>query len=132
MLLVYDITNPKSFEELQEYYKDITQIISKDISYIVVGNKNDLYIQESVPINEAREYAEQINAKYKATSAKTGTGINEMFEELAKTLTAQKNKLAMNESKNKVIETSKLEPTVMVSNKKLNEEKMKGNDTCMC
>ena len=48
MLLVYDITNPKSFEELQEYYKDITQIISKDISYIVVGNKNDLYIQESV------------------------------------------------------------------------------------
>ena len=132
MLLVYDITNPKSFEELQEYYKDITQIISKDISYIVVGNKNDLYIQESVPINEAREYAEQINAKYKATSAKTGTGINDMFEELAKTLTAQKNKLAMNESKNKVIETSKLEPTVMVSNKKLNEEKMKGNDTCMC
>jgi GTPase SAR1 family protein len=132
VLLVYDITNPKSFEELQEYYKDITQIISKDISYIVVGNKNDLYIQESVPINEAREYAEQINAKYKATSAKTGTGINDMFEELAKTLTAQKNKLAMNESKNKVIETSKLEPTVMVSNKKLNEEKMKGNDTCMC
>ena len=132
MLLVYDITNPKSFEELQEYYKDITQIISKDISYIVVGNKNDLYIQESVPINEAREYAEQINAKYKATSAKTGTGINDMFEELAKTLTAQKNKLAMNESKNKVIETSKLEPTVMVSNKKLNEEKMKGNDSCMC
>jgi GTPase SAR1 family protein len=131
-MLVYDITNPKSFEELQEYYKDITQTISKDISYIVVGNKNDLYIQESVPINEAREYAEQINAKYKATSAKTGTGINDMFEELAKTLTAQKNKLAMNESKNKVIETSKLEPTVMVSNKKLNEEKMKGNDTCMC
>ena len=41
-----------------------------------------------------------------------------MFEELAKTLTAQKNKSAMNESKNKVIETSKLEPTVMVSNKK--------------
>jgi GTPase SAR1 family protein len=131
-MLVYDITNPKSFEELQEYYKDITQTISKDISYIVVGNKNDLYIQESVPINEAREYAEQINAKYKATSAKTGTGINDMFEELAKTLTAQKNKLAMNESKNKVIETSKLEPTVMVSNKKLNEEKMKGNDTCIC
>ena len=55
-----------------------------------------------------------------------------MFEELAKTLTAQKNKSAMNESKNKVIETSKLEPTVMVSNKKINDEKMKGNDTCMC
>ena len=48
-----------------------------------------------------------------------------MFEELAKTLTAQKNKSAMNESKNKVIETSKLEPTVMVSNKKINDEKMK-------
>ena len=100
--------------------------------FIIAGNKNDLCDQEKVPINEVREYAEQINAKYKATSAKTGTGINEMFEELAKTLTAQKNKLAMNESKNKVIETSKLEPTVMAADKKINDEKQKGHDTCAC
>ena len=45
----------------------------------MVGNKCDLYEQEAVPENEAREFAKSINAIYSLTSAQNNTGINELF-----------------------------------------------------
>ncbi len=42
----------------------------------VVGNKVDKTDQEEVPFNEAKEYAQSINAFFKLTSAKQGKGIN--------------------------------------------------------
>lgn len=112
------------------FYNEIIQN-KNEVEFIVVGNKNDLYEQEEVDIKEGREFAEQIGGQFKSTSAKTGTGIDDMFEELAKKLTANRNKKAMYETNNKVIETSKLEQGVM-QNKKADYEKQQQVDTCMC
>ncbi len=42
-LLVYDITNKKTFDEIENYYvKEINDLCNKNIKVILVGNKADL------------------------------------------------------------------------------------------
>ena len=42
IIIVYDITNPKSFEDLDGWKKDIKEICSDDVQVIILGNKKDL------------------------------------------------------------------------------------------
>ena len=43
-ILVYDITNKFSFEELQNYWvNQIKEVCSKDLLLVVVANKSDLF-----------------------------------------------------------------------------------------
>lgn len=48
----------------------------------VAGNKCDLYENEKVSENEAREFAEQIGAIFELTSAANNTGITELFQDV--------------------------------------------------
>ena len=46
----------------------------------MAANKSDLFDKEQVPEADARNYAQEIGAVFKLTSACTGTGIEEMFK----------------------------------------------------
>ena len=84
-LLVYDITNKKSFEELKNYW--VNQVLESSIKktlLCIIANKSDLINLEQVDEGEARNYAETINALYFVVSAKDSTSINEMFKEIGK------------------------------------------------
>ena len=86
IILVYDITEKKSFDEICNFwYKDIiSQLDNIDKLIIgIVGNKSDLYQKQEVDLNDAKNYADSINAIFKETSAKDEECINELFEELA-------------------------------------------------
>ena len=49
----------------------------------IVGNKQDLYLEEAVTESEAMEYADSLNVKFRITSAKTcPDGFNNFREEL--------------------------------------------------
>ena len=79
-ILVYDITRKESFDSLKNYwYNQLQENGGKSIVLGVAGNKCDMYEQEAVPENEAREFAKSINAIYSLTSAQNNTGINELF-----------------------------------------------------
>ena len=52
----------------------------------MVGNKTDRCYFEEVTINEAIEYAKELNAIYQSTSAKDDSGIEELFNNIAKKL----------------------------------------------
>ncbi len=81
VLFIYDITNKESFKELQEvWYNEITENGEKNVVFVVVGNKSDLFLNEQVKEEDAREWAEQIGALYSLVSAKTGDCINALFE----------------------------------------------------
>ena len=45
-----------------------------------------MYGQEKVKKQEAEEYAKSINASYRCVSALSGTGLNELFFSIAKSL----------------------------------------------
>jgi len=81
-ILVYDVTNRASFENIINWHKEIATG-SPNISLILVGNKIDLENEREVTIQEGEEVSEKLNLSYIETSAKTGTNINDAFEMLA-------------------------------------------------
>jgi len=50
---------------------------------VIAGNKCDREHERQIKTEEAEAYAERNNAKHFNTSAKTGKGIEEMFQYLA-------------------------------------------------
>ena len=70
IVLVYDITNKRSFCEL-DYWVDIAlDEIGSKAFFILVGNKNDIYENEEITEEDGKNYAKIIKAKFVYTSAK--------------------------------------------------------------
>ena len=87
IIFVYDITNLKSFQEIQKYwYNETKDNCDNDVIYALVGNKSDLYEKEEVNEIDAQKYAEEINSIFKTTSALSNVGINNLFENIAQKL----------------------------------------------
>ena len=85
VLFVYDITDKKSFLELKNYwYEEIKKTGEKHSVLAVVGNKSDLYLKEQVNEDEARKWADDIEAIYALVSAKEGDCINLLFDNVVK------------------------------------------------
>ena len=82
--LVYDITSQDSLVQLKEiWYPDIKKFGEKYTILAVVGNKSDLYENDNLADeNQAKEFAQSINATFMLTSAKTGDGIEKLFDTL--------------------------------------------------
>ena len=81
--LVYDITNQDSFNSLQnKWIKDVKNYGEKYNILAVVGNKLDLFEKKQVTEDEGEKFAHGINAIFMLTSAKTGDGIEKLFNTL--------------------------------------------------
>lgn len=79
--LVYDITLKESLIGLKEiWYPDLKKYGEKYTVLAVVGNKCDKYELEEVDEGEARKFAKEIGATFALTSAKTGDGIEKLFD----------------------------------------------------
>ena len=79
-LLIYDITNIKSFNNIREFwYNELKENAETNIIFNVVGNKVDLFENEQVDPKEAKEFAKSINAGFYLTSAKSNSGIEKLF-----------------------------------------------------
>ena len=70
VIFVYDITSKNSFDCLNDWIKEVKEVI--DTKYIcgMVGNKKDLYYDEQIKAEEAKKLAENNNMKFKYVSAK--------------------------------------------------------------
>ena len=109
VILVYDITSRDSFEEIKTvWYPSVKEHGEKYSVLAVVGNKCDLYENEDVKENEAREYAQQIGATYMLVSAKSGDNIDLLFDTLVKQYLGPAFTEQLNEMKKEKGETGKL------------------------
>ena len=115
VILVYDITNEKTFDEIKNYwYEQIKQNCDKNTIIAVAANKSDLSEQREVPDNEGEEFAKSINAIFSSTSAKNNSGIKELFEKIAKKMLDPKISFTFNKTikiKDKKKETIKKQQT---------------------
>ena len=85
VILVYDITVQKSFDEIKSYWADqVKETSSDDIILVICGNKSDLIKDEKVDEENARELANEIGALFFLTSAKNSSSINDIFIQIAK------------------------------------------------
>jgi small GTP-binding protein len=85
IILVYSINNLKSFESLKQYwYQEVKTNGLSNVIYAIVGNKNDLYNTSQVDEKEAMAWADSIGGIFQLTSAKSNSGIDTLFINLAK------------------------------------------------
>ena len=84
-IVVYDVSQKKTFEGLEIWLKDIRQHTEQDIPIFVVGNKSDL--QKEVQSENAKVFAVSNRTNYfTECSAKIGKNVKEIFYEAAKHL----------------------------------------------
>ena len=84
IILVYDITTRNSFNGIKEYWaKQILENSPEDIIIALVANKSDEYYEQKVSTQEGKDLAREINAIFHSTSAKLGSGIDELFKLIA-------------------------------------------------
>ncbi|MFX1564316.1 MAG: Rab family GTPase [Promethearchaeota archaeon] len=81
-LLVYDITNRESFENLPTWARQVDRFANKALK-LVIGNKSDLNDKMAVESEEGKGMGKQLGASFLETSAKDGSNIDEVFEKIA-------------------------------------------------
>ena len=90
-LMVYDITNQKTFEILNEFYKQIIEVNEKEnVLFVVIGNKSDLYDEQIVSKEEGKEYANKIKALFYETSATGHECIENVFKDVVNNYVKEK------------------------------------------
>ena len=100
-VMVYDIRNRESFENIKKYWsQQLKDSGVQNIVLAIAGNKCDIFNEEEVSENEAREYADSIGAVFQLTSCKENIGIDELFKESGKRF-LEANKLIAKEKKQK-------------------------------
>lgn len=79
VILVFDITDRKSFDQLPRWLRDARVEADPHCSVILVGNKCDLAASRVVSRQEAEDFAKSNELQYIETSAADATGIQETF-----------------------------------------------------
>lgn len=87
VLIVYDLTNPKTLKNTENWYLDMAKVLGQRPGFLV-GNKVDLPRQ--VTKFDGQELAGKMNLGFIETSAKTGENIDNVFQSLAEMLISEK------------------------------------------
>jgi small GTP-binding protein len=102
IILVYDTTSKKSFEDLNFWNDFIQKELGQKITLGLAGNKIDLFTKEEVTKDEGKEYAKKWDAVFSLLSAKEDKpGIDLFFTEMVKKYLENETGGSNNEEKNK-------------------------------
>ncbi|KAK3563057.1 hypothetical protein QTP86_015868 [Hemibagrus guttatus] len=83
ILLVYDITNAKSFENISKWLRNIEEHANEDVERMLLGNKCDMEDMRVVSKAKGEQIAAEHNIRYFETSAKANINIEKAFLTLA-------------------------------------------------
>nr|XP_061826341.1 ras-related protein Rab-8B-like isoform X2 [Nerophis lumbriciformis] len=79
IMLVYDISNEKSFENIKNWIRNIEEHASSDVEKMVLGNKCDMADRRQVSKDRGEKLAIDYGVKFFETSAKTSLNVEEAF-----------------------------------------------------
>merc|ERR1712183_1159691 len=107
IMLVYDITNMKSFENIKNWIRNIEEHASGDVEKMILGNKKDMEEKRVVAEEKGQMLAMEYNIKFLETSAKEGDNIEKAFFTMAKDIKTKMENKMDNSSKNKGIDINR-------------------------
>ena len=85
-LVVYDITNRESFNNVSTWVEECKNNGLSTISLVLVGNKIDLEDKRQITYEEGEDYANQNNMQFFETSALNGSNIDKMFNDTVESI----------------------------------------------
>jgi len=85
-VVVYDITNKKTFENTRKWVDDVRGERGNDVIIVLVGNKTDLNDKREVTTAQGEEEAKKNNLMFIETSAKVGHNVKALFKRIAQAL----------------------------------------------
>uniref|UniRef100_A0A3P8XUU4 small monomeric GTPase n=1 Tax=Esox lucius TaxID=8010 RepID=A0A3P8XUU4_ESOLU len=83
IMLVYDITNAKSFENISKWLRNIDEHANEDVERMLLGNKCDMEDKRVVPKAKGEQIAREHGIRFFETSAKANISIEKAFLTLA-------------------------------------------------
>eukprot|EP00299_Pterocystis_sp_00344_P015530 c7764_g1_i1.p1 GENE.c7764_g1_i1~~c7764_g1_i1.p1 ORF type:complete len:146 (-),score=38.80 c7764_g1_i1:44-481(-) len=83
VVLVFDCSNRRTFSRISVWLSDIRTHCGPNVPVILVANKCDLTEDRQVSIEEIQNASKQHSLPFMETSAKTGSGVEEVFEGIA-------------------------------------------------
>ncbi|EEU39396.1 uncharacterized protein NECHADRAFT_44125 [Fusarium vanettenii 77-13-4] len=85
-VVVYDISNAKSFQNTKKWIDDVRAERGNDVIIVLVGNKTDLNDKREVTTQQGEEEAKKNNLMFVETSAKLGHNVKNLFKRIAQAL----------------------------------------------
>lgn len=79
-IIIYDITNEKSYNNLKSWVQLIREECGSHMQIIIVGNKCDLDSERKINQDEVMNYAEEEKIEYIETSCKTGENVHKVVK----------------------------------------------------
>ncbi|XP_019875858.1 ras-related protein Rab-28 [Aethina tumida] len=82
VILVYDITNSTSFENMSVWIRAVSEAVSNSVTCAIFGNKSDVEHSRAVRLDKTRQFQIENNLLGYIVSAKTGEAVNGSLSEL--------------------------------------------------
>jgi small GTP-binding protein len=79
VLVVFDLTDRKSFDQLPSWINDVRNLCDPTAAATLVGSKSDLAADRVVNVLEAETFAQHYHMPYIETSSKTGDNVRDAF-----------------------------------------------------
>ena len=86
IIIVFDVTDRKTFDDWDNWIRNVRHQGASNALIILVANKVDLKREREVTSSEARRFCEANRVTYSEISANTGQGIEELFGSIAEDL----------------------------------------------
>ena len=119
IVLVYDVTDEASYDKIRDWMEQIlSNTQQEDIGLVLLGNKCDME-PRNVTEEMGKKMAEELKVSYFETSALTGQGIKEAFDQLTRDI-----------MKKKGVGESNSEVGVSLNNKNKKKKDKKDGDCC--
>ncbi|CCF57325.1 hypothetical protein KAFR_0C03330 [Kazachstania africana CBS 2517] len=83
IILVYDVTDEKTFANINKWFKTVTEHANDDAQLLLVGNKNDMDTRV-VSCEQGEVLAKELGLPFVESSAKDNNNVSDIFLSLAK------------------------------------------------
>ena len=131
IVLIFDLTDLSTFKNLSSWLEEIKNNSQPNVEIIIVGNKCDMENKRKIEYNEAMFFADKLGYQYIETSAKDGTNVLLVFEDLTRKMCKHaENNIENNEITNNISQSylsKRLE-----FNKKKNKKEIKEKRKACC
>ncbi|KAK3067094.1 GTP-binding protein [Teratosphaeriaceae sp. CCFEE 6253] len=83
ILLVYDVTDEKSFNNIRTWFSNVEQHASEGVNKMLIGNKCDWEEKRAVSTQQGQALADELGIPFMEVSAKSNISVEKAFFSLA-------------------------------------------------